>query len=154
MFFNAFSPPKILKCNKLITTPHVIGNMKNRIFCYEKTMETLKTRKNVFKTQCFNTFLCDFVFKLRSKSCFYAVSQRSRYTIAARIFRKFILFYRPTTWMANRLSVPDLPGRKLTEKQASATYFHSFHYKKRVHIKIYSYPSIWPPRGGQLRNLL
>ena len=36
--------------------------------------------------------------------------------------------------MANRLSVPDLPGRKLTEKQASATYFHSFHYKKRVHI--------------------
>ena len=57
-FFNAFSPPKILKCNKLITTPHVIGNMKNRIFCYEKTMETLKTRKNVLKTQCFNIFGC------------------------------------------------------------------------------------------------
>ena len=57
-FFNAFSPPKILKCNKLITTPHVIGNMKNRIFCYEKTMETLKTRINVLKTQCFNIFGC------------------------------------------------------------------------------------------------
>ena len=58
MFFNAFSPPKNLKCNKLITTPHVIGNMKNRIFGYEKTMETLKTRKNVLKTQCFNIFGC------------------------------------------------------------------------------------------------
>ena len=30
--------------------------MKNRIFCYEKTIETKKTRKNALKTQCFNTF--------------------------------------------------------------------------------------------------
>ena len=44
--------------------------MKNRMFCYDKTIETKKTRKNVFKTESFNTFLRDFVFKLRSKSCF------------------------------------------------------------------------------------
>ena len=57
MFFYAFSPQKSPKCNELITTHHVIGNMKNRIFCYEKTIETKKTRKNALKTQCFNTFL-------------------------------------------------------------------------------------------------
>ena len=56
MFFYAFSPQKSSKCNELITTHHVIGNMKNRIFCYEKTIETKKTRKNALKTQCFNTF--------------------------------------------------------------------------------------------------
>ena len=39
-FLNAFSPQKSSKCNELITTLHVIGNMKNRIFCYEKTMES------------------------------------------------------------------------------------------------------------------
>ena len=68
--FNAFSTEKSWKCNELITSLRVIGNMKNRIFCYEKTIETIKTRKNVFKTERFNTFLWDFVFQLRSKSCF------------------------------------------------------------------------------------
>ena len=35
-FFTAFSPQKTSKCNELIATPHVIGNMKNRIFHDEK----------------------------------------------------------------------------------------------------------------------
>ena len=61
-FFHAFSTEKSWKCNELITSLHVIGNMKNRIFCYEKTIETIKTRKNVFKTERFNTFFWDFVF--------------------------------------------------------------------------------------------
>ena len=50
---------------------------------------------------------------------FYALSQRSRYTVAAIIFRKFIIFTYlklPTTWIANCHSVPDLPRRKPTDK--------------------------------------
>ena len=60
----AFSTGKSWKCNELITSLHVIGNMKNRIFCYEKTIETIKTRKNVLKTERFNTFLWDFVYRV------------------------------------------------------------------------------------------
>ena len=36
VFFTAFPPQKTSKCNELIVTPHVIGNMKNRIFHDEK----------------------------------------------------------------------------------------------------------------------
>ena len=41
-FFNAFSPQKSSKCNEIITTPPVIGNMKNHIFCYEKLWKLKK----------------------------------------------------------------------------------------------------------------
>ena len=41
-FFNAFSPQKSSKCNEIITTTPVIGNMKNHIFCYEKLWKLKK----------------------------------------------------------------------------------------------------------------